>query len=220
MADTIVQNNTGAVQTVGPLRIADGAQRNLTQDLGSAELSNLYVAPLGKTLAQALDDGEFLLISPMITQSGLTAGDAVRPASRLVNSAASASQVIWFGRNGTLSPNQYLRGTANVRGLGAGYPLREGTQIVSMFVRLQRASTQNFELAILNTEPGASAIKTVTVPLNKTYYEEIFGTPGLVSPLPDDGAGLTIRVGGTLPMLRANRPAGALIGVNVVGGVS
>jgi len=93
MQDIIIKNQTGATQTVGSLIFGATETRNLTDTVGSEALADLSIEPLGKSLVDALNDGDFLLLSP-VQSPGAAPGDAVQAAS--ISNVESISAAVVF----------------------------------------------------------------------------------------------------------------------------
>ncbi len=77
---TTVRNDTAAVQTVEGLVFQPGEARPISEELTPSEIFDAVVEPLNKTLAIALDDGDFALVGVVLVP-GMTPGMYVTPAT-------------------------------------------------------------------------------------------------------------------------------------------
>ncbi len=128
---TTVRNDTPSTQTVEGLIFTAGESRDISVELSPSEIFDAQVEPLGKSLATALDDGDFSLVGAALP-GGMTPGMAVTPATvqtvqeDTLPDAPSDGQIFgrqdgaWVPAGGPGGGAYYFRGeVANQAGLGA-----------------------------------------------------------------------------------------------------
>ena len=107
----VIKNETGVAQTVAGAEFAIGEQRNIHEDLQPTDIYDAAVAPLNKTLAEALDAGDFTKISatPYAPPGGV--GNIVIPATlqdveSLLSTVNFLGEVQNAGQLGGLNPDE------------------------------------------------------------------------------------------------------------------